>query len=68
MKSVPKNRAQVKADFERRGMTVQGWARKNGFHRSTVTRVLAGKSLNRYGDCHKIAVMLGMKKGVIEES
>lgn len=68
MESVTKNRAQVKAELERRGLTIEGWARRNGFHRSTVMRVINGKSLNRYGACHKIAVMLGIKDGVIEDS
>lgn len=66
MERVAKNREQVKADFERHGKTIDAWAKENGFSRSAVARVLAGKSLNRYGKSHRIAIMLGMKDGEID--
>lgn len=65
MSSLPKTREQVKADLSYKGQTIQGWAKAHGFSPSTVRRVIGGRSLNQYGDCHKIAVLLGMKNGEI---
>ena len=58
---------QVRAEFERRGETLAHWARKHDFAYGRVRDVLRGKAKGRYGDAHKIAVMLGIKDGVIVE-
>lgn len=65
MDKVTKSREQVKAELARTGTTICGWAEKHGFTVSTVRHVMSGKSLNQYGDSHKIAVLLGMKDGII---
>lgn len=65
MGTVTKSREQVKADLVRTGTTIRGWAEKHGFTVSTVRHVMSGKSLNQYGDSHKVAVLLGMKDGII---
>lgn len=54
-------------DFIRSGKSVSSWARANGFNVRLVHEVLSGRKLGRRGDCHKIAVLLGMKDGVIAD-
>ncbi len=53
---------QVKAEFERQGVSIADWARDNGFPPPLVYRVLNGASPKR-GTSHKIAVELGIKEG-----
>ncbi len=65
MDKLQKTKEQVKDCLSRQGLSVSGWARRNGFAVSTVARVVSGKSLNRYGPSHKIAVLLGIKDGII---
>ncbi|MCM8622341.1 MAG: DNA-binding protein [Candidatus Accumulibacter sp.] len=65
MTTLQKTKEQVKAELSRQGLSVSGWAKRHGFTRSTVRRVVNGKSLNHFGPSHKIAVLLGMKDGII---
>lgn len=57
--------AEVKADFERNGISVAAWAKANGFHRGAVYAVLAGRCKAKYGAAHAIAVALGLKTGTV---
>lgn len=50
----------------RQGMTVRQWARQHGVHEKTVYEVLAGRKRGLYGEAHKVAVLLGIKDGVLE--
>ncbi len=65
MSRLQKTKEQVKAELCHQGLSVSGWAKRHGFTRSTVTRVINGESLNHFGPSHKIAVLLGMKDGII---
>jgi gp16 family phage-associated protein len=56
---------QVRAEFLREGMTLSGWASANGFDKATVNQVLRGHNKATRGVGHRIAVMLGIKDGVI---
>lgn len=47
------------------GITVSQWARENGFSVSLVFEVLAGRKKCLRGKSHNIAVLLGMKHGVV---
>lgn len=58
---------QVRADMHRRGETIVGWARKNGFKPDNVRAVIYGHGKGCWGESHKIAVMLGIKDGEIIE-
>lgn len=58
---------QVRADFLRKGQSIGAWADRNGFDRATVNQVMTGRNAATRGVGHKIAVMLGIKDGVIEE-
>lgn len=57
---------QVKEEFLRSGMTVRAWSLKNRVSASLVYEVFRGRACHR-GESHKIAVLLGIKDGVIEE-
>lgn len=57
--------AEARAGFDERGESIAAWAREHGFSRSLVYMVLAGRKKCIRGDSHKIAVLLGMKHGVV---
>jgi gp16 family phage-associated protein len=52
---------QVKAEFRKKGVTIDEWAKKHGFKTQAVYIVIAGKAKCYYGNAHKIAVALGLK-------
>lgn len=58
--------AEVKAEFNRTGKAVTAWAREHGYSPSLVFEVLRGRLKGRRGQAHEVAVLLGMKEGVIE--
>lgn len=60
-----KTPGEVRDELRRKGITVAGWARKNGFRTQAVRRVLRGDARCHYGNAHKIAVMLGVKDGEV---
>lgn len=62
-----KTLAEARAEFHRSGKTVVSWAQQHGFCVNLVYMVLAGKRPGLRGQSHKIAVLLGIKDGVIEE-
>lgn len=56
---------EVRAEWLRKGMGQNDWARKHGFTPATVSQVLNGRNSGARGVGHKIAVMLGIKDGEI---
>lgn len=56
-----KTAQQVKEELRQQGITIEKWARDNGFRYDAVRNVLAGRSKGFYGNGHKIQVALGMK-------
>lgn len=54
----------VKAEFDRHGVSIADWARRNGYPPPLVYRVLSGAKPKR-GKSHEIAVLLGIKAGDI---
>lgn len=59
----------VRAEWLRKGMGQNDWARANGFTTATVSQVLNGRNSGARGVGHKIAVLLGIKDGeIVEES
>lgn len=62
-----KTAKEAKAELTKNGMTVSKWAIKNGLAPSVVYAVLKGALQGNYGEAHKAAVLLGMKKGEINE-
>jgi gp16 family phage-associated protein len=61
-----KTAAEVRADLNRRGMAVTQWARERGYHPKLVFEVLRDPRRGRRGQSHEIAVLLGLKDGIIE--
>lgn len=57
--------ADLRAEFERRGLSIAEWARSNGFSSALVYQVLAGRKRCVRGQSHQIAVKLGLKNGEI---
>jgi len=58
----------VRAEFLRRGLSISAWARSHGYSAQLVYQVLAGRRGCVRGQCHEIAVRLGMKEGIIGSS
>ncbi|WP_141054599.1 DNA-binding protein [Tepidiphilus succinatimandens] len=56
----------VRREFDRRGKSVRDWAREHGFSDRIVYEVLRGRLKGRRGQTHKVAVLLGLKDGVVE--
>jgi gp16 family phage-associated protein len=61
-----RTRDEVRADFDRRGVSLRAWARQNGVSDRIVYEVMRGRFKGRRGSAHKVAVLLGLKDGVIE--
>jgi gp16 family phage-associated protein len=61
-----KTAAQVKAEFNRTGKSITGWARAHGYTAPLVFEVLRGRLKGKRGKAHEVAVLLGLKDGVIE--
>lgn len=58
---------EVKAEFRYQGITIAQWAREHDYPYHTVQHVLSGKSKFTHGKAHEIAILLGLKLGVINE-
>ena len=63
--NAPRSGADVRAEFLRRGLSISAWARSRGYSAQLVYQVLAGRRGCVRGQCHEIAVRLGMKEGII---
>lgn len=57
--------AQARAWLDHQGKSVQEFAREHGVDPATTYQVLSGRKKGRRGEAHKVAVLLGMKEGVI---
>ncbi|SEI62234.1 DNA-binding protein [Pseudomonas sp. NFR16] len=57
--------AQAKAWLDQQGKSVQEFARENKVDPATTYQILSGRKKGRRGEAHKVAVLLGMKIGVI---
>jgi gp16 family phage-associated protein len=52
----------IKSGFHERGETVKSWAIEKGFKINAVYRVLNGFDKCRWGEGHRVAKELGLKK------
>ncbi len=57
--------AEAKAWLDYQGISAAQWARENRFGQSLVREILAGRKRCLRGQSHNIAVLLGMKAGVL---
>lgn len=62
-----RTREEARADLIYRGKSMTQWAKEHGFTPTQVRDVLRHDNPCRIGVSHKIAVLLGIKDGVIEE-
>lgn len=62
-----RSREQVREEFFKQGVSIADWARQHGFKYSQVIDVLRVDRVCHRGNSHKIAVLLGIKDGVISE-
>lgn len=53
--------ADVLREFHRKGITVAGWCREQGFSRSVVNALLHRGAPGLRGQSHKAAIALGLK-------
>lgn len=60
-----KTHAQARAWFTEQGLSIAEWARQHGFGATLVRQIVEGKKACLRGQSHQIAVLLGMKHGVI---
>ncbi len=56
---------EARAWLDYQGITISQWARENGVHHALVREVLAGRKKCMRGVSHNIAVLLGIKHGVL---
>ena len=56
---------EVRAEFQRKGVSISSWAQANNFSTNLVFEVLSGRKKCTRGQTHNIAVKLGMKEGEI---
>lgn len=62
-----KTRETVRAELNRCGKTIADWSRENSCNADIVRGVLLGRIKGIRGEAHKVAVLLGLKDGVIVE-
>ena len=65
-----KTRAEVRQEFARRGWSISGWAKQNGYSPVLVSDILNDNEVRPKrkclrGESHNIAVSLGIKDGVV---
>lgn len=60
-----RSREEVRDELFKKGVSIAEWARENGFKYGQVIDVLRSDRQCRRGNSHKIAVLLGIKDGVI---
>jgi len=52
-----------KQEFRLRGLSISGWAKRNGYSQALVYQVLSGKRFPIRGESYRIAVQLGLLDG-----
>ena len=60
-----RSREQVREDFFKQGVSIADWAREYGFKYGQVVDVLRADRPCHRGNSHMIAVLLGIKDGII---
>lgn len=53
-------------ELRTRGISIARWSRQNKFKPSLVYQVLRSGQIPLHGESHKIAVLLGIKDGIVE--
>jgi gp16 family phage-associated protein len=56
---------EVKREFVDSGLSIAAWSRENNVSAAATYRVLRDPSQATRGDCHRAAVLLGLKAGKV---
>lgn len=56
-------REQARAKLTAQGLSVAQWAKQHGVAYDTARKVLQGHNTGQFGQAHKAAVLLGIKRG-----
>jgi gp16 family phage-associated protein len=56
---------EVKAEFRRKGISIDAWARQRGYSENLARMILNGERSPQRGMSHAIAVDLGLKHGEV---
>jgi gp16 family phage-associated protein len=56
----------VQQDFLQRGASIRAWAIENKRDPLIAAHVVSGRLKGLRGEAHKVAVLLGMKRGLVE--
>ncbi|GCL64329.1 DNA-binding protein [Pseudaquabacterium pictum] len=67
MTSATRTPKDVRKDLRRRGVSIAALARQLQAHDQTVRDLLSGKAKGYRGEAHRVAVLLGLKEGVITD-
>lgn len=62
-----KTRAEARALFDHTGKSIAAWARSHDVSAELAYQVMTGRKKGIRGEAHKIAVLLGIKAGVITD-
>ena len=65
--SIVRTAEEVKEEFAKRGISVSLWAREMGYSPALVHQVLSGKLKCSRGQAHDIAVIFGLKNGLVSD-
>ena len=63
----PATYQEIKDRFLREGLTIAAWARENNVNPRLASAILTEERACRSGQSHKIAVLMGIKEGVIRD-
>jgi gp16 family phage-associated protein len=59
---------EVRAEFGRNGISIAAWSRQHKVNKQLVYEILSGRRRCVRGQSHRVAVLLGLKDGVIADS
>lgn len=62
-----RNPQEVRDEMDNSGLSISRWAASNGVSSNLAAAVLRGERKCVRGECHKIAVLLGIKDGVVRD-
>ncbi len=62
-----RTRNEIIEEFQVTGISLQSWARSNGFNPNLVYQILKSDQIPLRGQSHRIAVALGLKTGKIDQ-
>jgi len=62
-----KTRAEVQQDFQQRGASIRAWAIQHKRDPLIAAGVISGRLKGMRGEAHNVAVLLGLKEGLVTD-